>query len=83
MDRQKVYVNVGTIGHIDHDRTTLAGVLIERLDALGCEVVSHDQVSTFVIQNREIEEISLISKYEKADTGKRSKKGKRLKDWQR
>ncbi len=45
-ERTKPHVNVGTIGHVDHGKTTLTSALTKILSAKGlCQFVSYDQVA--------------------------------------
>jgi elongation factor Tu len=37
-DRSKPHVNVGTIGHVDHGKTTLTAAILHVLDMAGCDV---------------------------------------------
>jgi elongation factor Tu len=44
--RTKPHVNVGTIGHVDHGKTTLTSALTKILSAQGlCQYVTYDQVA--------------------------------------
>src|SRR5512135_2977781 len=45
-DRSKPHVNIGTIGHIDHGKTTLTSAITKVLSSKGfCDYVSYDQVA--------------------------------------
>ena len=46
-DRTKPHVNVGTIGHVDHGKTTLTAALTTVSKELGLckEAISYDQVA--------------------------------------
>jgi len=44
-DRAKPHVNIGTIGHVDHGKTTLTAAITFNLQALGlCEFASFDSI---------------------------------------
>ena len=45
-DRKKPHVNVGTIGHVDHGKTTLTAAMTTVLDARGlCKAKSYDEIA--------------------------------------
>jgi elongation factor Tu len=45
-ERTKPHVNVGTIGHVDHGKTTLTSAITKILSAKGlCQFMSYDQVA--------------------------------------
>src|SRR3990172_10387707 len=45
-ERTKPHVNVGTIGHVDHGKTTLTAAITFALSARGlCKAVTYDQVA--------------------------------------
>src|ERR1700678_4001282 len=45
-DRKKPHVNVGTIGHVDHGKTTLTAALTKVSSDLGmCKAISYDEVA--------------------------------------
>ena len=45
-ERTKPHVNVGTIGHVDHGKTTLTSAITKVLSAKGlCQFMSYDQVA--------------------------------------
>jgi len=45
-DRKKPHVNVGTIGHVDHGKTTLTAALTTVLEARGfCKAKSYDEIA--------------------------------------
>ena len=45
-ERTKPHVNVGTIGHVDHGKTTLTAAITKVLSSKGlCSFVSYDQVA--------------------------------------
>ncbi|MCL1971499.1 MAG: GTP-binding protein, partial [Endomicrobia bacterium] len=45
-DRSKPHVNIGTIGHVDHGKTTLTAAITKVLGDKGlAEYISYDQVA--------------------------------------
>jgi predicted amidohydrolase len=45
-DRNKPHVNVGTIGHVDHGKTTLTAAITKQLEKKGfAKFVSYDEVA--------------------------------------
>ncbi|MCR4811250.1 MAG: elongation factor Tu, partial [Bacteroidales bacterium] len=46
-DRSKPHVNIGTIGHVDHDKTTLTAAITQVLASKGLsEVKSFDSIDS-------------------------------------
>lgn len=41
-ERSKPHINIGTIGHVDHGKTTLTAAMLKVLDREGCEVKMKD-----------------------------------------
>ena len=46
-DRSKVHVNIGTIGHVDHGKTTLTAAITKTLAITGgATVMEYDQIDS-------------------------------------
>lgn len=45
-DRSKVHVNIGTIGHVDHGKTTLTAAITKCLASKGGTVMAYDQIDS-------------------------------------
>ena len=43
-ERKKPHVNVGTIGHVDHGKTTLTAAITKVMSKYGCEAVEFDKI---------------------------------------
>jgi elongation factor Tu len=43
-NRNKPHLNIGTIGHVDHGKTTLTAAITKVLSDAGCQAKSFDQI---------------------------------------
>ena len=54
-ERTKPHVNIGTIGHVDHGKTTLTAAITTVLGKKGfSEVKSFDQMTTLLKKRKEV-----------------------------
>ncbi len=59
-DRSKPHVNIGTIGHVDHGKTTLTAAITTVLGKKGLPIRKITQVSTRLLRNANVVSLSIL-----------------------
>ena len=53
-DRSKPHLNIGTIGHVDHGKTTLTAAITKVLADAGFQAKSFDQIDNAPEEKKEV-----------------------------
>ena len=67
-NRSKPHVNIGTIGHVDHGKTTLTAAITKRqAEKFGGDFMVEDEVIKRILENEKGEEMRFIREFMKKD----------------